>query len=177
MLPGIRVRGPQTVFHPDEVGAHHAAVEDIAHDRDLETVEVAQFFPDGKDVQQRLGGMRVASVSAVDHGLSGIFVHKLRAAGTAVPDAVKVDAHSVQRVNRVLQAFALLQRGDRSLEADHIGAEAVGGEFEAHPGAGAVLHKKRANGLAAQGGNFLVLAEVDLLHALGGFQDVHDFFR
>ena len=121
--------------------------------------------------------MGVPAVASVDNRFSGVFVHQLRASGRAVADAIEVDAHRVQCIDRVLQAFAFLKGGNGGLEADHVRTEAAGGKLKAHPGAGAVFHKEGADSFAAQGGDFFVLAEVDLFHSPGCFQNIHDFFR
>ena len=60
-------------------------------------------------------------------------------------------------------------------DVDHVGAEAMGGELEAHARAGAGLDEEIDHRLAAQGRHFLDLARAHVLEGRGGVEHVGDF--
>ena len=67
------VRGPATVTSRAQLGqqvdvrARHAAVLDVADDRDLEAGDAALALADGERVEQRLRRVLVRAVAGVDH--------------------------------------------------------------------------------------------------------------
>ena len=75
----------------------------------------------------------------------------VRRAGGAVPHDHRVDAHRLDRLDRVEQALALLHRRRADRERHRVGGQPLRRGLERQPGAGRVLVEERHDGLAPQG--------------------------
>ncbi len=89
------------------VAAGHPAVEDVAHDRDLEALELPELVPEGEHVEQRLGGVLVLSITGVDHVGGDAIPQELRGTRGAVADHHHVDPHRFEVARGVNEGLAL----------------------------------------------------------------------
>lgn len=164
-----------------DVGAGHAAVQDVADDGDPAAVQVLaeagvaadQAAAHGEGVQQGLGGVLVGAVAGVDDG--GVDPaggrEPVGGAGGVVADDDRVGAHGLQGQRGVLQGFALGNGRTLRGEVDDVGREPLGGRLEGDPGAGRVLEEEVDDGEPAQGGQLLDRPVRDTGHLLGGVED------
>jgi hypothetical protein len=79
---------------------------------------------------------------------------EVRGAGVAVAHDEHVGGHGFEVAQGVEQGFALAGRRGRHVQADHVGRQALGRQFEGGAGAGGVLEEHVAHGLAAQQRDF-----------------------
>jgi hypothetical protein len=141
--------GPQ-LEEPEDVGAGHPGVEDVAHDADLESLDPLPVIPDREEVQERLGGMLVRAVPGVDHVRGNPLGQEARGPRRAVADHDHVDPHRLEVPGRVDQGLPLLHRGSRGGDVHRVGAQALLGELEGDAGAGGGLHEEVHDRLPAQ---------------------------
>ena len=142
------------VPHGLEHGVHGAAILEVAHQRDVEVVEVALRLVHAVEVEQRLRGVLVGSITGIDNG------HRRELAGIA-RRALQVVAHDNQvgivahHHDGVFERLALrLAAGLGVAEANHAAAQAVDSRLKAEPGAGGRLKEERGHDLAVE--NLLV---------------------
>ena len=133
-----------------DVGPGDPGMRDVAANRDGQAGDAAFAALDRQRVQQRLGWMFVRAVAGVDDRGIDDLRQQVRRAGLVVPDHQQVALHRVQGGGGVDQGLALAYRGGGDGHVDHVGAEALAGEFEAGAGAGAVLEEQVDQGASAQ---------------------------
>src|SRR5579862_600115 len=131
------------------IRAGHAAVENVAQDRDVPAVEAALAIADGERVEKRLGGMFVRAIARVQHGNFEALGDEFRRAGRAVADHDAVGTHGFDGAHGVDQRLALFQAGGFRLEGHRIGAEARRGCGEADARARGRLEERDCDCLAA----------------------------
>ena len=170
---GTHIAGPQSVMRTPNllskmnIRARHAAVQNVAENRDVPAFEFALAVANGERVKQSLRGMFVRAVAGVQHGNLQALGDEFGRAGRAVANHDAVGTHRFERANRVEQRFALLQAGGFGLQIHGIGAEAGGGGGEADARARGGLEKGHGDGLAAQRGQFLQRMALEFLEWLG----------
>ena len=108
----------------------HAAVQNVADDRDARAVERAELFDQRVDVEQRLRRMRVRAVAGVDDVAVERNGDPLGKARFPVPHDETRKAHRAERDGGVLERFAFVARLRFSGEVDDVGAQAQFGEVE-----------------------------------------------
>ena len=64
-----------------KIGTRHAAVQQVADDRDVEILDVAEAIADGERVEERLRGMLMGAIAGIDHGNIQMAGHEIRGAG------------------------------------------------------------------------------------------------
>src|SRR5579875_1065456 len=137
-----------------DIGARHAAVNDVPQNRDVPAIQFALAVTDGKSIQQRLRGMFVHAVARVEHGdIHALGDERGRARG-AVADDEAVGTHGFKRANGVRQRFALLQTGGLGLQVHAVRTEARGSGGEADTRARGGLEKCKGDGFTTKSGQF-----------------------
>ena len=134
-----------------DVGARHAAMQDIAADRHGKAGELpvpARFPPRGQRVAQREGikqplrGMFVLPVACVENRAIYLSRNQAYRAGRSVADDNGIGAHRIQRLGRVDQRFALLHARLRGVHVHHIRTQPLARDLE---------REKRARGIFEEG--------------------------
>ena len=163
--------------HAVDIGARDAAVQDVAEDGDLEAFEMTLVLLDREEVQEALRRMRVGAVTGVDddraHDARGV----LRRALCLVAHDDGIDAHRLDRVERIAQALALDDARGTRRDVDDVRAEVLAGELERRARARARLVEQRDNGFAAQRRDLLDVTMDDVLHFLGCLEHETDLLR
>ena len=109
--------------HRVNVGAGNAAVQNVADNRNFQTCESSFALFNREQIQQGLRGVRVCSVAGVDYyGLDG-FCREVSRALRLVPHDNRVDAHSLNRAERVAQTFTLDDRTCPAVYAHNVRAQ------------------------------------------------------
>ena len=147
---------------------------DVAADRHDQAGDPALAALDGQRVEQRLGRVFVRAVAGVDDGGIDDLGQQVRRAGLVVAHDQQVAVHGVQRGRGVDQRLALVHRGRGDRHVDHVGAEALAGQFEAGAGAGAVLEEQVDQGAAAQQVALGLAGAVEQHVALGEVEQLAD---
>ena len=112
------------------IRARHAAVKNVAKDRDVPAFELALAVADRQGVEQGLRGMLVRAVAGIEHGNFEALGDEFRRAGRSVANHDAIGAHGFERANRVDQRFALFQARGFGLQSHGIRAEAGRGGGE-----------------------------------------------
>ena len=94
-----------------------------------------------------------------------------------VPDDDGVGIERLEDARRVLEGLALAQGGGLGGEVDDVRRQALGGQFEADPGAGGGFNEEVDDRLAAEGGHLLDGALAHRLEGPGGVEDDDDLLR
>ena len=166
--------GPHLGETPD-IGARHAAVEDIADNGHFETFDGWLMFQDGIHIQQGLSGMLMGAVPAVDYdGLQNLGRIVAGSFGLVAHDN-GIDAHGFHRQQGVAQAFTLDDTAGAGSDVDYVASQVFAGQFERRAGTGAGFKKQIDNGFAAQGRQFLDVPADDVLHFFGRIEDQFHF--
>ncbi len=113
-----------------DVRARHPAVRDVSDDGDLLPLQGPPALAQAERVEQPLGGVLVEAVARVDHARPHRASHQPGSARRGMPDHQRVRADSVEVADGVLQRFALGHAGGILLEAEHVGAQRLGGDLE-----------------------------------------------
>ena len=152
-------------------------MQDVAEDGDLEAFEMPLVLLDREEVQEPLRRMRVGAVTGVDddraHDARGV----LRRALCLVAHDDGIDAHRLDRVERIAQALALDDARGTRRDVDDVRAEVLAGELERRARARARLVEQRDNGFAAQRRDLLDVTMDDVLHFLGRLEHETDLLR
>ena len=156
-----------------QVGARHPRVQDVAHQADVQVLQLP-LLADGEDVQQPLGRMLVDAVAGVDHAGVQLARQQLGRAGRGVAHHHRVHLHRLDVPGRIDQALALLHAGGGALEVDRIRGQPLGGQLEAGAGPGRGLEEQVGDGLAAQRRHLLDGARRHALELLGGIEQQFD---
>ncbi len=156
------------------IRAGDAAVENVAENRDVPTVEAAFAIADGERVEQGLRGMLVRAIACVEHGNFEALGDEFGRAGTAVADHDAVRSHGFDGADRIDQGFALFQAGGFRLESHRIGAEAGGSRGEADARARGRLEERDRDGFAAKRRQFLKGIALKFLEGLGLIENKSD---
>ena len=159
------------------VAAGHAAVEDVADDGDVESLDPSEFFADGEHVQQRLGRMAVRTVAGVDDAAFDAGGEEVRGSGGGVAHDDQVCLERFDVADRIQQRFALAETAGVGAHVDDVGAEALFRQFEGDAGAGAGFDEDVDHGLAPESGDLLDPPAVDFFEFRGGVEDESDLLR
>ena len=89
-------------------GSCHAAVKDVANNRDVQPLQILPVAQDCIGVEQRLCWMFVHSITRVDHGNIQIPRHQRRSASIRMTDYDHVSSNRTKRVSGIYKRFALL---------------------------------------------------------------------
>ena len=111
--------------------AGDARVEDVADDRDRDAVEAPERLADREEVEQRLRRVLVLPVPGVDDVRAGRRGDELRRADVRMADDDHVGVVLRQRLRRVPQRLALVDRRAGGAERHRVRGEPLGGELEA----------------------------------------------
>ena len=158
-------------------------MEHIAHNGHLAAFQASEALLHGVHIQQRLGGMRVPAVAAVDHrcaaasgGFLALLRHQVGRAGAAVPYHNNVHAHRQDRSHRVYQRLSFDRAAGLCREIHHVRAQHLCRQLKGHAGAGGGFVKERHHSLAPQRRHLLDVSLQDLLHAVRSRKDELDLF-
>ena len=162
---------------PEDVRSGDATEKNVPDDRDIEAFDPAEFFADGEDVEQALGGMLVGAVSGVDDARVEAFGEELRGARRAVAEDDNVRPESLEVEGGVFEGLTLLEARGGGRDIDHIRTETHGGDLERRAGACAWLDEEVNKRLAAKGRDFLQAPLTDSLEGFCGIKKVGDFIR
>src|ERR1051325_1746971 len=157
-----------------DVAPGHPAVQHVAAERDLESLDPPEAVAQRQQVEQPLGGVLVHPVAGVDDVGADPLPQELRRAARAVADHDHVDPHRLEIAGGVHQGLAIGHRGAASGDVDGVGAQALLGELERDPGPGGGLEEEIDDGLAAERRHLLDGALADFLERLGGVEDEPD---
>ncbi len=154
--------------------ARHARVQDVPDDGDAQFVEAALHLADGEAVEQRLGRVRVRTVTGVDEVYVRRQIARDQVGGAAqvVAHHEQVGVHRLEIADRVEHGLALGGAGGRHRDVDHVRRQTLGGDLEGGAGAGAGLEEQIDDGLAAQQRDLFDLALAEADERLGGIEDV-----
>jgi hypothetical protein len=160
-------------FEGEHVRARYPRVQDVADDGHREVFKATLVPTDGEHVEHALGRVGVAAVAAVDdrHLRAHVLGDKVRGARVAVAHHEHVGGHGFQVAQGVEQGFALARRRGGHVQRDHVGRQALGGQFKGGAGARGVLEEHVANGFAAQQRDFLHRPAADFKERVGGVED------
>ena len=170
------------------LGAGHPAVAHVADDQHPQPLEagdaqllgcgalaLGQHLAHGEAVEQGLRRMLVPAVAGIDHpGPLDPAGHLVRRPGRRVPDDEGVDAHGLDRLDRVAQGLALLDRRAGHGQREHVGRQPLGRRLEGEPGAGRLLEEEGGHHLAAQGRHLGHGAALHLGEGLGHLEHLGD---
>ena len=131
-------------------GAGDAAIGDVTHDGDPLAREIAQAQAQSEHVENCLGRMFVTPITSVDDRAGDMFGHQGRAASDRCANDDGVDAHRLNVARGVDERLALGSTRTARAEIHHLGAQALGGDLEAHASTGGVFEKKVGNDAPAQ---------------------------
>ncbi len=130
----------------------HAAVKDVADNRDLQTFESFLVAQNCVRIEQRLRRMLVQSVSGVDDGHVEVLRHQVGSAGVGMANDDDVGAHRAHGVSRIEERFALFNTRTDGLDEDGVSAHHLGRDFKRAAGAGGGLVEKKKHALALEQG-------------------------
>ena len=169
--------------HPD-VGAHrlqqdqvrpqHAAVQQVADDRDLEAGQPALVLADRERVEQRLRRVLVHAVAGVDDRRMARPGEQVRRARRGVAHHDHVRRHRLEVAHGVEERLPLRHARRRGRDAQRVGAQTLLGDLERRARARARLEEQIHDGAAAQRGHLLDRSAADFLHRDGGVEDERD---
>ena len=113
-----------------QIRTRYARVQDVADNHDLPTRQVAEFLEQDVRIEQRLRRMRVLTVARIEH----VPINRARSqpgcARGVMPHHHSIRADRRERVQRLDQRFALLNRRPRAGDVDHVCAEDLAGQLE-----------------------------------------------
>ena len=135
-----------------DIRARHAAVQDVAKNRDMQAVQFSFAVADGQRVEQGLGRMFVRAVTCVHHRNAETLGDEFRRARGTVANHDSVGAHGFEGPKRIEQRLALLQAGRFGLQIHGVRAQAGCGGGEADARTRGILKKSQRDGLSAQSG-------------------------
>src|SRR5271156_906737 len=150
-----------------DIGARHAAVQDVAKNHDTQALQFSFTIADGKRVKQGLGGMFVRAVTCVHDRNAETLGDKFRSARGTVANHDAVWAHGFQRPKRIEQRLALFQAGRFGLQIHGVRAQASRSGGEADARTRGILEKRQRDSFAAQSGQFFQRVTVEFLEWLG----------
>ena len=152
--------------------ARHAAVKNVADNRDLQPFESFFVAQNRVSIEQRLRGMFVQSISGIDDRHIDVLRHHVRRARVGMPNDDDIGADRAHRVSRIEQRFALLNARTDGLDENGVRAQRFGGDLKRTSGARRSLVEKKQHPLALEQGTRLVR-----IHAPGKLQNSQDLGR
>src|SRR5262245_47513065 len=88
---------------PPQVRASHAAMQNIADDHHLQTLDSPKLLVDCKEIEQCLSRVSVTAVTSVEHGAAKVLRNKIRRAAFLVAHDDNVGAERLERAHGVEQ--------------------------------------------------------------------------
>ena len=140
----------------------------------LRSLERPEPAAQREHVEQGLRRVLVLAVAGVDDARRGPSGHEPGRAGVRAADHDRRRVVGREGLDRVLQRLALVDARAGRADADHVGAEPLGGELEARARAGRGLVEQVDNGPAAERRDLLDLPPGDLDEGLGAIEDPLD---
>ena len=114
----------------------HAAVQDVANDGNLQSLE-AFFVPlDGVGVEQGLRRMLMHTVAGINYGDVKVSGHQVRSARIGMAHDNNISSNRAQRISRIQQRLSLLDARATREHEDSGCSQRFGSNFEGCPGAG-----------------------------------------
>lgn len=144
-------------------------VRDVADDADLEAVDVSERLANRERVKQCLRRVLVLAIATVDHVGVHVLRQDARRALLLAAHDDEIAVHGIERLGGIGQGLALGGRRARSREVDDVTGKALAGDLEARARARRGFEEEVDDGAAAQGGELLDRAIVDLLEAPGPY--------
>ena len=95
-------------------------MEDVAANRDDQSINPALATADGEGIQQGLRGMFVRSITGVEHRAIDFLRNQVDRARTGMADDDGIGAHGIERHRGIDQRFALFGTRLRDMHVDHI---------------------------------------------------------
>jgi len=149
----------------------HAAVQDVTNDGNFFASHFTESFPDGKGVEQGLGGVFVGAVASI-YNIGWDTARKIDAgARSGVAHYHHVHLHGEDVVHRVEQGFTFAHAAAAGGKIDRIGAEAAFGQFKRNAGAGTAFKKEVGYRNITQGRDFFDRAVDDFFEIISRFED------
>ncbi len=132
------------------VRARHAAVQNVAENRDVQPFERAAPVANRQRIEQRLRGMLVRAVAGVDHRQGQIPRHKIRRARGTMSHHDTIRLHRVERADGIEQRFPFFQARRFRLQIHLVRAQPRRRRGEADARARGRLEKRQRHGFPAQ---------------------------
>ena len=154
--------------------ASDSRVRDIADDAYGETLEPTGPAAHREQVEERLCGVLVHAIAAVDDVRVHALGEHMRRARVGVAHHDEVARHRRERRRCVAEALPLHRSRCRACHVDRIGRETLRCDLEARPRARGGLEEQVDDGTAPKGGQLLDAALVDLGERLSGVEDERD---
>src|SRR5206468_12602542 len=161
----------------ENVGARDAAEENVAHDDDVEIVDLAALLANGVDIEQSLSWVFVCAVAGIDDARFQSLRQKLWRASGTVAQNENVGMQSFEIARRVLECLAVSQTRRRRGNVDHVRAETKRRYRERRARPRAWFDEKVDQRFATKRGHFLDLSGADLFERIGCFENKIDFVR
>ena len=105
-------------------------MQDVADDRDVQTIDLPDLCAHRVEVEQRLGRVLVLPVAGVDDVCVGHSCDELWRADLRMADDDHVRVVGAERDRRVLERLALVHRGTGRLDRHRVRRETFGRELE-----------------------------------------------
>ena len=149
-------------------------MSDVAHDADLQAVEVVLVLPDGVQVEQRLRRMLVLAVARVNDACRRMLGNDARCARMLVADDDHVDLVRVERFHRIDEAFALHRARGGAAKIQAVARKALLCQLKRRARARGRLVEHVHDREALERGDLLDLALIDLGQRFGRLENRHD---
>lgn len=130
---GRRSDKADAAFHftqKQQVGTRHAAVRNVATNRNVEPMQPPLCAADRQGIEKRLRRMFVTAIASVQNGTVNLLRKKIDRAGMWMANHQKIGMHRVQRHRGVDQGFAFFDRTGLHGHIHHVRAQTLSCEFE-----------------------------------------------
>ena len=123
-----------------DIGPRHPAMQDVAHNGNGFSANVAEMFTHGHDIQEGLGRVLVGAVTGVYHRTLIQPGQQVGRAGGRMTQHQGCRTHGAQVAGRIHQGFAFVHAAGGGGDIDRIRGQAFGRNLKggARPGAGLV---------------------------------------
>src|SRR6266850_371821 len=132
------------------VRTRHAAMLQIAENRDVQTLDRAQPVANRQRIEQPLRRMFVRAVACIDHWDVQMLCYEIRSARGRMPHHQAIRLHRVKRVNGIEQRFAFLKAGRFRLQIHGVRTQSRSRGAKADTRARGVFEERQRHGLTAQ---------------------------
>jgi hypothetical protein len=157
-----------------QVRAQHAAVQQVAEDRHLESGDAAFALTNGEGVEQCLSRMLVHAVASVDDAGTADARQQVAGARGAVAQDDHARGHRLDVHGGVDQGLTFDHAGGPDGDIEGVRAQPLLRDLERRARARARFEEQVDDGSAPQRRHFLDLALANFLHRLGGVENQHD---
>ena len=148
-MSGTSSVGPQRVIFSPELaeqmagGPRHAAMKNVADNRDLQAFQRFLVAEDRVRIEQRLRWMLVQSISGIDNGHVDMLRHHMRRARVRMANDDDIGADSANRISGIEQRFPFLNTRTHRLNEHGMRAQRLGCDFKGTPSTGRRLVKQK----------------------------------